>query len=388
MRTAGQFLGFFAVSLLCIPAIFAQTNPPPADPHELVTHEPHTLSKPAERAAAIELLGRARNNLNMHAFHAPYNLKVSFQTNGTTQSEGEGTMEQLSNGPEWRWTAQLQGTTVIRLGGNSQVYGTNPSAPIPLRVQQIRAALHWPIVRNPGSALIRSANEELNGKRVTCLLLSSGVAENPAPRAWVETEYCIDPATGLLQMWSAAPGIYAEYDYEGAADFHGQTLPRQITIFEDGAVVVQARVDSFEDPGELDPNVFKPGPEMADVGESFTLSGPSRFPMRVDPSDAPTSTYFQPVIVHATVDAEDGRVLDAEALQNSDRELSRAAMELVKSSSFPATGFQQEVFINVQFHLPAREVGGAPVYHSSVRWVILDRHGRVPPVKKPVRSGA
>ena len=42
--------------------------------------------------------------------------------------------------------------------------------------------------------------------------------------------------------------------------------------------------------------------------------GPHR--QRVDPSDGPTSTYFQPVIVHATLDAQGGRVIDAEALQD------------------------------------------------------------------------
>jgi hypothetical protein len=60
--------------------------------------------------------------------------------------------------------------------------------------------------------------------------------------------------------------------------------------------------------------------------------------MRVDPSDAPTSTFFQPVIVHAILDAQDGRVLDAEVLQNSDRDLSRAAMDLVGSTSFSPFG--------------------------------------------------
>jgi hypothetical protein len=121
------------------------------------------------------------------------------------------------------------------------------------------------------------------------------------------------------------------------------------------------------------------------VGESFTLSGARRFPMRVDPSDAPTSTYFQPVIVHATLDAQEGRVLDAEPLQNSNQDLSRAAMELVRSTSFPASGFQQEVFISVQFHLPAQELGGPPIFHSSVHWVIWEHRGKVAP-KRPGRA--
>jgi hypothetical protein len=128
-------------------------------------------------------------------------------------------------------------------------------------------------------------------------------------------------------------------------------------------------------------------PEMPDAGESFTLASPSRFPMRVDPSDGPTSAFFQPVIVHAILDAQDGHALDAEALQNSDRDLSRAAMDLVRSTSFPASGFQQEAFINVQFHMPAARLDGPPIFHSSVHWVIWDRRGKVPPVKRPPHSG-
>ena len=109
--------------------------------------------------------------------------------------------------------------------------------------------------------------------------------------------------------------------------------------------------------------------------------------MRVDPSRAPTSTFFQPVIVHAILDAQDDRVLDAEVLQNSDRDLSRAAMNLVKSTSFSPSGFQQEVFINVQFHLPAVELGGPPIFHSSVRWVIWEHRRKAAPVRAPSRSG-
>src|ERR1700751_1479839 len=386
MRTSIRIFGLLSSVLFMVPSIFAQTNPPPSDPHELVIHQPRTLSSPAERSAAIDLLQRAQQDLNMHTFGA-YQLKTSFETSGATQSEGSGMMEELSNGPEWRWTAQMQGATVVRMGGNGHAYGANPNEPVPLRIQEIRAALHWPILRNPGSAVIRSANEELNGKPVTCLLLSAAVPENPAPRAWVEEEYCIDSATGLLRMWSAAPGIYAEYHYEGAKEFKGHTLPRQISIFEGGALVVQARVESFGDPGQIDPNAFKPGPDMTDAGESFTLSGSRRFPMRVDPSDSPTSTYFQPVIVHATLDAQEGRVIDAEALQNSNQDLSRAALELVKSTSFNATGFQQEVFITVQFHLPAQQVGGVPVLHSSVHWVIWEHRGKPLPTN-PVRDAA
>ena len=396
-RLSASRFGLFAASLFCLPtifiqAIFAQTNPPPPDPHEMVTHEPRTLTKPADRSAALDLLDRARQNFNLHDISTPYALKVSFETNGATEMEGEWTMDEISDGgAHWRWmtmttttmTATAQDSVVIRIGANGRVYGTNPSAPVPLRVQLVRSALHWPIMRNAGASAIRAADVERDGQAISCLLLSASIPPNPAPRSWVEREYCIDRATGLLQMWSEAPGIYAVYDYSGAAPFHGHTLPWQIVIFEDGRPAVQVRVESFEDAPNLDPNLFKLAPEMADAGESFTLASPSRFPMRVDPSDAPTSPFFQPVIVHAILDAQDGSVLDAEALQNSDKDLSRAAIEMVRSTSFPPSGFQQEAFINVQFHMPAATLDGPPIFHSRVRWMIWDRRGKVPPVRRP-----
>ena len=78
-------------------------------------------------------------------------------------------------------------------------------------------------------------------------------------------------------MWSEAPGIYAVYDYTGATAFHGSTLPREITIFEDGRPAVQARGESVEDEPDLDPNLFKPAAEMASADESFTLHRPTAF---------------------------------------------------------------------------------------------------------------
>jgi hypothetical protein len=388
LRRIARSLSFALLALTVPgPALFAQTNPPPADSREMVTRDPRTLTKPAERSAALDLLDRTRQNFNLHDVSVPYALKASFESNGGAQMEGEWTMEEFSDGgSHWRWTAQLQDLATIRIGVDGRVYGTNPSEPIPMRVQLVRSALHWPIMRNAGAAAIRAADVERDGKKLSCLLLSASIPPNPAPRSWVEREYCIDPATGLLQMWSEAPGIYALYDYSGAVPFHGHTLPRQISIFEDGRPAVQVRLESLEDAPNLDANLFKPAPEMADAGESFTLASPNRFPMRVDPSDGPTSPFFQPVIVHAILDAQDGHVLDAEALQNSDRDLSRAALDMVASSSFAPSGFQQEAFINVQFHMPAVRADGPPIFHSSVRWVIWGSRVKAPPVRRFPRS--
>jgi hypothetical protein len=388
MRNTSRLFGMFASSLVCLPAVFAQTNPPPPDPHEMVTRQPHTLSKSADRSAAISLLDRARTNYDLHSIAAPYSLKVSFESSGASQSEGSGTMEELYDGhSHWRWTEQLQDSHVVRIGAEGHIYGSNPSDPVPLRVQLIRSVLLRPIVQNPAVFVIRAADLERDGKPVVCMLLSHSLPPNPAPRAWVEREDCIDPTNGLLQTWSEAPGIYAIYDYAGAAEFHGHTLPRQISIFEEGRLTVQVRVESLEDAPNIDANLFQPTPEMADAGESFALAGTRREALRVDPTNAPTSRFFQPVIVHATLDAQDGTVLDAEALQTTDPDLSRAALDIVRSTSFDPSGFQQEVFFNVQFHFPAAQLNGPPVFHTSVHWIILDHHGRPPRVRRPPRAG-
>ena len=61
----------------------------------------------------------------------------------------------------------------------------------------------------------------------------------------------------------------------------------------------------------------------------------------------------QPVIVHASI-GPDGKVLEAEALQNFSNALSTAAVELVKRTSYPMASRSlrprhREVFINVKF---------------------------------------
>lgn len=384
MRTTSRLFGSLAFVLSCLSALLGQTNPPPPDPHELVTREPKILSKPADRASAIDLLDRARKNFYIRDAHTPYALRVSFETNGATQVEGAGTMQEFYDGQgQFRWTAQLGDVRVTRLEADHRVYGTNPSEPIPLRIQLIRSVLLRPVQHDIAKFEIREANVKQDGKPLTCLLLSYSVPPNPAPRSWVEREDCIDPASGLLRLWSEAPGIYATYDYDGS-DFHGHTLPRQISIYEEGRLAVQIHLESLEDAPTLDANLFKPSPEMGETEETFTLSSAGRLgPLRLDPSDAPTSRFYQPVIVHAILDAQDGTVLDAETLQNSSDDLGRAALDLVRNTAFDPTGFQQEMFINVHFHLPAATVGGPPIaiFRSiRVRWVPVGWHPR-PPVR-------
>jgi hypothetical protein len=359
-----------------------QTSPPPADPHEMVTHDPKVLSKPAERSAAIDLLARARKNFSIRDAGMPFALKVSFETAGLSKYEGSGTMEEFFDGhTQDRWQAQLHDFKVTRIEANQQVYGTDPSEPVPLRVQLIRSALFGPVKHQIDHYRMRATDVTSDGKGYICFLLSHSLPPNPAPRSWVEREDCVDPDQGRLRMWSEAPGIYAVYDYDGL-DFHGSSFPRQISIYEEGRLAAQIHVDSLEDAPNLDAKLFTPSDQMGETGETFGLANAERTgPLRVDP-DGPASRFYQPVIVHAIIDAQDGSVLDAETLQDSADELGRAALDLVRGSAFDATGFQREEFINVQFHFPLTALGGAPSWalrSGRVHWTRVGWRPKAPP---------
>ena len=212
MRPTARLVGIIAASLLFIPAISAQTNPPARDPNEFVTHDPRMLTRADDRADAVTLLQMAREKNELRDVTTPYSLKVSFESSGATQLEGIGTIEELSDGTLRRWTTHLGDYEVTRISNGPHVYSSNPTEPIPLRVQMVRSAIASPIPANPEANTMREATVKRDGKTMECVLGSGSIGPNAPPRAWTESEYCVDTATNLLQMWSEAPGVFAIYD--------------------------------------------------------------------------------------------------------------------------------------------------------------------------------
>jgi hypothetical protein len=329
--------------------------PVPYDPLELATGPALVPDTPEKRALLLNLLERARQNNAMHTpGTAPFTLKVSFNSTGNgSKNTGYGEVEETwLNGQTWRWSARLGDYSQLRIFYEGAAYDDKPRGSMPLRLQMVRNAVFWPVVGNFAPSLIRMATANWQGTEVACMLISGGGNEATATagRRWEESEYCIDPKTGLLRAHSEAPGIYAIYDYEGAAQFHGRTLARQITVVEGGATVLQIHLDGIEDAND-DPHQFVPTHKMLARGPGAIMVGPFRFPEFVS-VPASYSGAVQPVIVHAILD-EKGKVLDAEVTQSSDPALSTAALGRVWRSSFGAAArpgkLQREAFINVQF---------------------------------------
>lgn len=354
-------LAFVFALLLNFPAVSqdqAKVAPLPEDPLELATGPTAVPDTPQKREWMLGLLEHARQNNAMHAPGAPpFTIKASFNSTGKSRYTGFGEMEETWMSTNvFRWSARLGDYSQLRIFYEGAAYDDKPRGPIPLRVQMVRESVLWPVTGRFAPALIRMATASWQGTEVACMLVSGAMNEATATpgRRWEETEYCIDPKTGLLHTYSEAPGIYAVYDYSEKLEFHGRTLARQISIVEDGVNVLDIHVDSLADAANADPNQFVPTKKMISHGPGDILVGPFRFPQSVA-APAGRSGVIQPVIVHAVLDKK-GHVVEAEALQHSDTLLADAALAIVEKSSYrrPESDrpVQREAFINVQFVPP------------------------------------
>jgi Gram-negative bacterial TonB protein C-terminal len=361
MSTRPSIAALFALLLSCV--AFSQdkpkTAPLPYDPLELATGPTAVPDTPQKRELVLHLLEHARQNNGMHApGTTPFSMKVSFNSTGTSRYTGFGEVEETWMSPgTFRWSARLGDYSQLRIFNNGAAYDDKPRGSIPLRIQMVRQSVFWPVTGRFAPSLIRVATANWQGTEVACMLVSGAMndAASTPGRRWEETEYCIDPKSGLLRTYSEAPGIYNVYDYSEKFEFHGRTLARQISIVEDGVTVLQIHLDSLADAANSDPDQFVPTKKMLSHGPGDILVGPFRFPQSV-PAPPGHNGMIQPVIVHAVLDKK-GHVVEAEALQHSDSVLTDAALTIVERSNYrhadrEGRPVQREAFINVQFIPP------------------------------------
>jgi len=243
-----------------------------------------------------------------------------------------------------RWTGHIGSFSLTRII-TDRWYDQGSNGAIPLRLNMAREYVFGAALGPMNS--IRTANTTLDNAFLTCILTSAKPVLEAASRDWSESEYCVDPQSGSLRVYSVAPGIYAIYGYNNPSDFHGRIVPDQITIAEAGNVVLQGSI-SVKDPESLDPVLFTPTSQMFTGGVGL-LPPTHHF---LSSNKNPASTLVQPVIVHAIL-SPDGGVVEAEALQTPDASLSQSAVDLVKRTKFDSTtdyGYppQQEIFVTVE----------------------------------------
>ncbi len=235
----------------------------PYDPLELVTRGAQQVQSAEERAAAMDLLARARrlSNVRLHA----YDLKTSFTSYGSSSSDGRLILEDSSPAPFiYRWMAQGPGFSGIFLDVNKLLSSNRPGATMPLRLAQVRDALWNVYLSAPGPrSVLRVANGYLNGIELRCILVGREFSGNTptdfsSGRSFDESEYCVDPKTGLLETYSPYAGLYIRFDYVNAIHFHEEIIPDGFTITEHGKAVIEDKTESVTDAAPKDSNLFDP----------------------------------------------------------------------------------------------------------------------------------
>lgn len=299
---AGVIMKAAPAALFLMSVVLAATPVAPIrpDPHELATAGVQAVATLVDRTAALSLLERAKQNSDMFMPGTPpFELTVSFNASGNVAFTGPGeSTDTWVSGRSWRWTANLSSYSQTRTGALGAVYDDKPVSQVPMRYQMLRGAIFAPIRMSTSGAAIRSVAVELNGRPATCLLLARAGLPPSTARAWEETEYCIDNASGLLEIYSEAPGVYVLYGYSRNLQFHGRAVPDHINIYSGGAEVLDALLtikDSSADAAQLAPTQ-----EMLANGPGVAMMYAMRFPMNVPL--AVNGSAIQPVIVHTTLD--------------------------------------------------------------------------------------
>jgi hypothetical protein len=302
------------------------------------------VSTPAGRVAVGQLLARARDSYALRTAGHGYDVKVTFTVNseGQTDYDGAWEMEDLFDSQlGLRWTAKAAaGFQATRISSHGTSYGEGTGSTIPLRLQEARAALFDPIPSdaNIKRESIRTSAAAFNGAKLTCILLS-GLATTPtevAGRRWEETEECIDPQSGLLQIHSQVPGRYYAYDYTNAPRSGDHVLPRKVMVSEAGKIVSTISVESLAEIVGADPGLFVPTAGMKTVRGAIAL-GTAQKILTVSPQGPGTSdSTIHTVCVFGLVTAS-GQLVEAHSLQPSDPN-SQAALEAVKRMTLTAPG--------------------------------------------------
>jgi hypothetical protein len=321
------------------------TAPPPPDPYELVRGPVYVATQPADRVVAMNLIRTAaKNSITHNADMNPFDYQVKFNAAGNAANAGSGELtETWLSGQNWRVTISLGNYSMIRLGYSGKVGDQIPVSSIPMRAQMLRNEVMWAVghlnARAPDS--VRVSNVMLNGQPVTCVLLSgvTGAMAQTQSRLWVENEYCVATATGLLQVHSPVPGTYTVFDYSKGLEFHGKHMPDHFTTYVNGVQVITADM-TIKDPA-INPEQLKPTPEMIAAGRGVALSEPSHAQLSLPG----TSNVLETVVIRVAFNNQ-GQVTESEVSSASDRRLIDAALAAAKQ--FDVHG-PNEAYLTVRF---------------------------------------
>ena len=304
----------------------------PYDPSEAVTGSARVVDSAEERAKTLDTIANAYKLSNVR--RQPYDLKTSFVSYGNLPSDGRWTEEDISPAPGiYRWSAEGPSFSGVFLARERLISSNQPGAGVPLRLAQVRSAIFGAFFPEIGPyAALRIARGFSDGAAVDCILVARGALHSKsavpfaAGRSFGEAEYCLDPNSGLLLLYSPYPGLYVHYDYRDALHFHETTVPKAFTISESGKTIIEAKTESVAEPPEKTSTLFEArGLEPVGggmIGEVPTIINNMQFP---DPRSNVEVTKPEIVVLHGVV-SPSGQLQETEILLSTNPALNDVAL--------------------------------------------------------------
>jgi hypothetical protein len=342
------------------------TVPVPDDPLELVTSGARLVQSGEERAEMLDLLIKAHrlSNVRLHA----YELKTTFTSYGSSTSDGRWILDDTSPGPEvYRWTAEGPSFSGIFLAVNRLLSSNQSGGAMPLRLAQVRDAMWSAYLPEIGPhATLRVASGYLGGAELRCVLVAHGFYQKAPPpfasgRSFDESEYCVNPQSGLLEMFSRYPGVYVRYDYSNHLRFHEQTIPDGFTITEHGKTLIQAKTESVGDAPPANSGLFEPS-GLRQLGVGQLVAAPMQVRSFQSSPSVDGSSPPQVVVLHGMVSPE-GQFSEVEILATTNSALDDAAVAHANRAHSLQAGAEtqpgvtpqsREVIFTVEFLPPPR----------------------------------
>jgi hypothetical protein len=311
--------------------------PVPYDPSELVTGGARFVQDPQERAAALQMLvtGHRLSNVRLQ----PYDLKTSFASYGSLPSDGRWALEDIAPGAGiYRWSAEGPSFSGIFLSQDRLLSSNQPGGGVPLRLAQVRSAIFGVYFPEIGPrASLRVADGILNGLELHCVLVGRGGVNGNRPppfaagRSFGETEYCVDPKTGLLGLYSPYPGLYIRYDYADAIHFHDTIIPSRFTISENGKTIIEAKTESAEDPPAKTSSLFD-ARGLSPIGGGMVMEVPTVIEkMGFAMGSSVEITKAEIVVLHGVV-TPSGKLEEVEVLLSTNPGLNDFALDRAEKS--------------------------------------------------------